>query len=128
MAIIVLVSGDTSLEEWFRECLDEAKHEIVAAATGMEGLGTLETLYANVIVFDTAVGDMSGHRFTDWMRQQQQQDLPVLFLAEPSSDPRAVKALIRTERESLLEKPLACSDVQREIEKLLALSAEGSSP
>ena len=91
MTVIVLVSGDISLEEWFRECLDEAKHEIVAAATGMEGLGTLDEALSFV--------EESDERHWEAELYRQQAELLLILGDEAGAEASLHKAIAVSHRQ-----------------------------
>ena len=128
LAVLLVVTGNGILSQWARECLVRVGHDIVVAPTAWDGLRTLETIDIHGVLFDTDAGDMSGRRFSGWMRRQLGlQHLPILFLSGPSPEAELGRALANTERASLLRKPLACSDVQREIERLLGSASVAAS-
>ena len=115
----MVVTANSTLGQWAHECLGNMGH-VVSVPSALDALRTLETLLVHGVVFDADVGDMRVDRFYRWIRRQLGPDHPpVLFLSGSSTEGLPEEVLARTHRVGVARKPLDCSDVQREIERLL---------
>ena len=91
MARVLVVDDDRALLRALRVGLAARGHEVVAAATGEEGLTTAALEAPDVVVLDLGLPDVGGLEVTKRLRQWS--DVPIIVLSATGLEDRKVAAL-----------------------------------
>lgn len=92
MATILLIDDDTSLLRVTEYNLSEAGFNVLAAASGKEGLELFQKHKVDVVVSDIQLGDMDGLQVLESIKKEQV-EVPVIIITAFASIELAVRAM-----------------------------------
>ncbi len=119
MAHVLLIDDDRNLREVVGFMLQQAGHEVVAAASAEEGLALFERLPCDLVLTDMK---MPGRDGLDVLRAVQPSGTPVVVLTAHGTVQQAVEAM-RLGASSYLLKPFERAELLVTVDKALAESS-----
>ncbi len=118
---ILLVDDDDSLRKLFGFVLRRKNYEVEEACNGLEGLEKLEGASFDLLIVDVMMPMLDGIRFLSILREQKQNQTPVLILT--SMDRSGAEAeILEAGATEVAIKPLSHTDLLARVERLLGLT------
>ncbi|HLG18689.1 MAG TPA: response regulator [Bdellovibrionota bacterium] len=125
---ILVVDDDLSILDLIRAGLDPAQYEVVGTTKGREGIELVEKERFDLAVVDALLPDLRGDFVTKAIRERYGPDqLPVIVLSAFFRRNRGSKeVLARWQANAFIPKPFAIVQLQKEIDRLLAVESRDS--
>lgn len=123
MASVLVIGPDERPAKACRELLGARGHAVAVARTAADGIRSLRTLQADLVLFDVAVPDMSADEFCRWFRAEPgRARVPVLFLLPESAlwVEGTLPSAYRPGVDGRLGKPFTVSELAEQVGGLLA--------
>lgn len=119
MARILIADDDVILTEMVRFRLEQARHEVVTAADGMEALEKAKAFDIDLVVLDSMMPVVSGPEVLARLkREPRTAKIPVVMLTARNGESDVVAAL-KGGASEYLTKPFIPQELMVRIEKLL---------
>jgi two-component system OmpR family response regulator len=120
---VLVIGPDERPAKACRQLLGGQGDAVAVAQTAAEGLRSLRTLQADLVLFDVAVADMSADEFCRWLRADPERArVPVLFLLPQSAlwVDGTLPSAYRAGEDGYLGKPFTVSELAEQAGALLA--------
>jgi CheY-like chemotaxis protein len=124
MAKILIVDDDPDFQIATRIVLERAGHQVIAAASGDEGLARARAEHPDLIILDVIMDTvLDGLSASDQMHEDPAlKDVPIIMVTSIANTDYA--ALFPTDEEihidAFMSKPIAPNDLIRQVNRLLA--------
>jgi DNA-binding response OmpR family regulator len=126
MASVLVIGPDERAAKACRQLLGGRGHAVTLARTAGEGMRSLRTLQADLVLFDVAVSDMAADEFCRWFRADPERArVPMLFLLPRDAlwTEGALPRGYRTGLDGHIGKPFTASELAERTGALLAPAA-----
>ncbi len=121
MVTVILASKDGTLGHLIGQSLSKSNYNVAVARGGSETLRLLYETVVDVLVWDTAIDDLSATELCQRLQETPAwRQIPIIFLAPAAARWLPGSLPLREDRDGLICKPFAAADVQREVERVLA--------
>jgi CheY-like chemotaxis protein len=113
---VLVIEDDPTLREILEEVLCDEGHEVRLAANGTQGLVSLQSWHADLVILDLMMPGISSDEF----RAQQRQigDTPARLLVLSASHEREAAAA-RLDADALLAKPFSLVSLTETVDRLV---------
>lgn len=118
---ILIVEDDSDISALLKTILEEAGYQTVQAFSGTEVQLLLEKTLPSLILLDLMLPGMSGEAVLQWLRSEQQCQVPVLVLSAKNAVQDKV-ALLRTGADDYITKPFVPEEVAARVQAALRRS------
>ena len=119
---ILIVEDDTDISMLLKTILEEAGYQTVQAFSGTEAQLLLEKSLPSLILLDLMLPGMSGETLLQWLRGEQQCQIPVLILSAKNAV-RDKVAMLHIGADDYITKPFEPEEVTARVQAVLRRSS-----
>lgn len=119
---ILIVEDDTDISMLLKTILEEAGYQTVQAFSGTEAQLLLEKSLPSLILLDLMLPGMSGETLLQWLRSEQQCQIPVLILSAKNAV-RDKVAMLHIGADDYITKPFEPEEVTARVQAVLRRSS-----
>jgi len=123
METVLVVEDERDIRELLRRYLERAGFGVLTAATGAEGLATLEEWHPDLLLLDLGLPDVDGSE----LLEQAQPDVPVVVLTARSSVGDRIAGL-RAGADDYVVKPFSPTEVVLRVQAVLSRKGPRQDP
>lgn len=117
---ILVVDDERDIRQLIALILEAAHFEVLQAASGMEGLETLEREAFDLVILDIMMPEMDGWEVCRHIKSRQRtKDIPVIILTVRSQPLDRVIGLEVVQADDYLTKPFERRDLLETVERLI---------
>lgn len=119
---MLIIEDDRKIRRLLRIYLEKEGYEVLEAEDGLEGMAVFEKYDPCFVITDLMLPKVSGERVCEWIRKEQNSDVPLLMLTAKIEESDRIKGL-KMGADDYVTKPFSPQEVVLRVDNVLRRTA-----
>lgn len=119
---VLIIEDDMKIRQLLRIYLEKEGYEVLEAEDGLEGMQVFENFDPCFVITDLMLPKVSGERICEWIRTEQNSDVPLLILTAKIEESERIKGL-KMGADDYVTKPFSPQEVVLRVDNVLRRTA-----
>ncbi|MFD1130610.1 response regulator transcription factor [Paenibacillus provencensis] len=119
---VLIIEDDRKIRRLLRIYLEKEGYEVLEAEDGLEGMAVFEKYDPCFVITDLMLPKVSGERVCEWIRKEQNSDVPLLMLTAKIEESDRIKGL-KMGADDYVTKPFSPQEVVLRVDNVLRRTA-----